>query len=97
MTPEDTEVVVATEPPKPRTPGRDAPSGSARQRDERFLDERDRDEESHAPDRTARLYVGLWLPGAGALLAYAVMRGNYWAAFIGVELLLVGWFTLGKL
>lgn len=49
------------------------------------------------PDLTTRFYVGLWLPGAGALLTYALMRGNYWAAFVGIELLLVGWFTLAKL
>lgn len=54
-------------------------------------------EQLHTPDLTTRLYVGLWLPGAGALLTYAAMRGNYWAAFVGVELLLVGWFTLAKL
>lgn len=54
-------------------------------------------ENLHTPDLTTRFYVGLWLPGAGALLAYAVMRGNYWAAFVGIELLLVGWFTLAKL
>lgn len=54
-------------------------------------------EELHTPDLTTRFYVGLWLPGAGALLTYAIMRGNYWAAFVGVELLLVGWFTLAKL
>lgn len=54
-------------------------------------------EQLHTPDLTARFYVGLWLPGAGALLTYALMHGNYWAAFVGVELLLVGWFTLAKL
>lgn len=54
-------------------------------------------EELHTPDLTTRFYVGLWLPGAGALLTYALMRGNYWAAFVGIELLLVGWFTLAKL
>lgn len=54
-------------------------------------------EQLHTPDLTTRLYVGLWLPGAGALLTYAAMRGNYWAAFVGIELLLVGWFTLAKL
>jgi len=54
-------------------------------------------EQLHTPDLTTRLYVGLWLPGAGALLTYAAMHGNYWAAFVGVELLLVGWFTLAKL
>lgn len=54
-------------------------------------------EQLHTPDLTTRLYVGLWLPGAGALLAYAATHGNYWAAFVGVELLLVGWFTLAKL
>ncbi|HEV2644179.1 MAG TPA: hypothetical protein VGT98_15810 [Candidatus Elarobacter sp.] len=60
----------------------------------------DRDfENSDAPgsDWTTRLYIGLWLPAAGSILTYAVLRGNYWAAFIGAELLLVGWFTLGKL
>lgn len=51
----------------------------------------------HTPDLTTRFYIGLWLPGAGALLTYALMRGNYWAAFVGVELLLIGWFTLAKL
>jgi len=54
-------------------------------------------DEPHAPDLTVRLYVGVWLPAAGAFLAAAVLRGSYWAAFIGVELLLVGWFTLAKL
>lgn len=54
-------------------------------------------DELHTPDLTTRFYVGLWLPGAGALLTYALMRGNYWAAFVGIELLLVGWFTLAKL
>lgn len=54
-------------------------------------------EHLHTPDLTTRFYVGLWLPGAGALLTYALMRGNYWAAFVGIELLLVGWFTLAKL
>ena len=54
-------------------------------------------EDLHTPDLTTRFYVGLWLPGAGALLTYALMRGNYWAAFVGIELLLVGWFTLAKL
>lgn len=54
-------------------------------------------EHLHTPDLQTRFYVGLWLPGAGALLTYGVMRGNYWAAFVGIELLLVGWFTLAKL
>lgn len=54
-------------------------------------------ETPHAPDLTVRLYVGLWLPAAGAFIAAAVLRESYWAAFIGVELLLVGWFTLAKL
>ena len=54
-------------------------------------------EHLHTPDLQTRFYVGLWLPGAGALLAYGVLRGNYWAAFVGIELLLVGWFTLAKL
>lgn len=54
-------------------------------------------EQLHTPDLQTRFYVGLWLPGAGALLTYALMRGNYWAAFVGIELLLVGWFTLAKL
>jgi len=54
-------------------------------------------EHLHTPDLQTRLYVGLWLPGAGALLTYGVLRGNYWAAFVGIELLLVGWFTLAKL
>jgi len=58
---------------------------------------RNEPQELHTPDLTTRFYVGLWLPGAGALLTYALMRGNYWAAFVGVELLLVGWFTLAKL
>ena len=39
-------------------------------------------EQLHTPDLTTRLYVGLWLPGAGALLTYAAMHGNYWAAFV---------------
>lgn len=56
-----------------------------------------RPEELHTPDLRTRFYVGLWLPAAGAFLAYSLLRGNYWVAFVGVELLLVGWFTLAKL
>lgn len=56
-----------------------------------------REPDDHAPDLTPKLYVGLWLPAAGAFLTYAVMTRNYWVAFVGVELLLVGWFGLGKL
>jgi hypothetical protein len=46
---------------------------------------------------SVKLYVALWLPFAGALLAYGVTRGSFWAGFIGVELLLVGLYTLAKL
>ena len=49
------------------------------------------------PEPSVKLYVALWLPGAGALLAYAVTRGSFWAAFVGIELLLVGLYTLAKL
>jgi hypothetical protein len=100
MTPQDTELMVATDHPDS---ARDADRDVSSTRDRREAGQLrrsqgpDPDQDPNAPDRTARLYVGLWLPAAGALLAYAVMRGNYWAAFIGVELLLVGWFTLGKL
>ncbi len=48
-------------------------------------------------DSSVKLYVALWLPGAGALLAYAVTRGSFWAGFVGIELLLVGLYTLAKL
>jgi hypothetical protein len=57
--------------------------------------------EDEPPRRRAepsvKLYVALWLPGAGALLAYAVTRGSFWAGFVGIELLLVGLYTLAKL
>jgi hypothetical protein len=49
------------------------------------------------PDPSVKLYVALWLPVAGALLAYSVTRGSFWAGFVGVELLLVGLYTLAKL
>ena len=49
------------------------------------------------PEPSVKLYVALWLPGAGALLAYAVTRGSFWAGFVGIELLLVGLYTLAKL
>jgi hypothetical protein len=49
------------------------------------------------PESSVKFYVALWLPGAGALLAYAVTRGSFWAAFVGIELLLVGLYTLAKL
>lgn len=49
------------------------------------------------PEASVKLYVALWLPGAGALLAYAVTRGSFWAGFVGIELLLVGLYTLAKL
>jgi len=48
-------------------------------------------------DSSVKLYVALWLPGAGALLAYSVTRGSFWAGFVGIELLLVGLYTLAKL
>ena len=48
-------------------------------------------------DSSVKLYVALWLPGAGALIAYAVTRGSFWAGFVGIELLLVGLYTLAKL
>lgn len=49
------------------------------------------------PEPKVKLYVAIWLPVAGALLSYAVTRGSFWAAFVGVELLLVGLYTLAKL
>ena len=49
------------------------------------------------PEASVKFYVALWLPVAGALLAYAVTRGSFWAAFVGIELLLVGLYTLAKL
>jgi len=49
------------------------------------------------PEPSVKLYVALWLPGAGALLAYSVTRGSFWAGFVGIELLLVGLYTLAKL
>jgi hypothetical protein len=49
------------------------------------------------PEPRVKLYVAIWLPVAGALLAYAVMRGSFWVGFVGVELLLVGLYTLAKL
>ncbi len=49
------------------------------------------------PEPKVKLYVALWLPTAGALLAYSVTRGSVWAAFVGIELLLVGLYTLAKL
>ena len=49
------------------------------------------------PDSRVKLYVALWLPGAGALLAYSLTRGSFWAGFVGIELLLVGLYTLAKL
>lgn len=49
------------------------------------------------PEPSVKLYVALWLPGAGALLAYSIMRGNFWVGFVGIELLLVGLYTLAKL
>lgn len=110
MTPDDVQGVIVTEPPNlPHVPDREVstsmepPAAGTSSRAESEADERRyreqdaRSGDDRAPDRTARVYVGLWLPAAGALLAYAIMRGNYWAAFIGAELLLVGWFTLGKL
>ena len=51
----------------------------------------------HRADATVKLYVALWLPGAGALLAYSIVRGNFWVGFVGIELLLVGLYTLAKL
>ena len=48
-------------------------------------------------ENSVKLYVALWLPGAGALLAYSVTRGSFWAGFVGIELLLVGLYTLAKL
>lgn len=55
------------------------------------------DDNAHAPDLTAKLFVAFWLPAAGALLAYVMLRSSYLAAFVGIELLFVGWFGLGKL
>lgn len=49
------------------------------------------------PESSVKLYVALWLPAAGALLAYSVTRGSFWAAFVGIELLLIGLYTLAKL
>ncbi|HEY7898590.1 MAG: hypothetical protein ACHQQP_00305 [Gemmatimonadales bacterium] len=49
------------------------------------------------PETSVKFYVALWLPVSGALLAYSVTRGSFWAAFVGIELLLVGLYTLAKL
>jgi len=49
------------------------------------------------PEASVKLYVALWLPVAGALLAYAITQRSVWSAFIGIELLLVGLYTLAKL
>ena len=49
------------------------------------------------PETSVKFYVALWLPVSGALLAYAVTQRSLWAAFVGVELLLVGLYTLAKL
>ena len=49
------------------------------------------------PDARVKLYVAIWLPGAGALIAYSLTRGSFWAGFVGIELLLVGLYTLAKL
>ncbi len=84
-----------SEPEAPGSDSRDEPESDEQESAEQ--ERSDRPDTSHAPDLTARFYVGLWLPAAGALLTYSIMRGNYWAAFVGVELLLVGWFALGKL
>lgn len=54
-------------------------------------------EPGRRPEPIVKLYVALWLPGAGALLAYAFTRGSFWAGFVGIELLLVGLYTLAKL
>ncbi len=61
---------------------------------ERHTDDR---EPPRRPEASVKLYVALWLPGAGALLAYSVIRGNFWVGFVGIELLLVGLYTLAKL
>lgn len=52
---------------------------------------------SRRADASVKLYVALWLPGAGALLGYSVTRDSFWAGFVGVELLLIGLYTLAKL
>ena len=49
------------------------------------------------PEASVKLYVALWLPVAGALLAFAITQRSVWSAFIGIELLLVGLYTLAKL
>jgi hypothetical protein len=49
------------------------------------------------PDPSVKLYVALWLPTSGALVSYSVTHGSIWAAFVGIELLLVGLYTLAKL
>jgi len=49
------------------------------------------------PEASVKLYVAIWLPVSGALLAYAVTQRSLWAAFVGIELLLVGLYTLAKL
>lgn len=46
---------------------------------------------------SVRFYIAVWLPAAGALLAYAALRGSIWAGFVGLELLVVGWYTLAAL
>lgn len=46
---------------------------------------------------TVRFYIAAWLPAAGALLAYSAMHGSVWAGFVGLELLVVGWYTLAAL
>lgn len=61
---------------------------------ERRLDDH---EPPRRPEPSVKFYVALWLPVAGALLAYSVTRGSIWAAFVGIELLLVGLYTLAKL
>lgn len=48
-------------------------------------------------EASVKLYVALWLPVSGALLAYAITQRSVWSAFIGIELLLVGLYTLAKL
>lgn len=48
-------------------------------------------------DSSVKLYVALWLPAAGALLSFGVMDRSFWAGFVGVELLIVGLYTLAKL
>ncbi len=57
----------------------------------------DDSEPPRRPETSVKFYVAVWLPVAGALLAYAVTRGSVWAGFVGIELLLVGLYTLAKL